>query len=208
MKPEPLVLTLPAEDADLRDEISQGIEAYADVDASPKTLGGETFHMILDVVNTGLGIAGSLAAILAYLQELQKRKQATGHTLTISIGKAGGTQFRLDQASDDLLGLLLEQILGTYSEETPPVQPATPKSDLEASIRKTYALLREYKEKLQLSNDPAEQARFRNAIAEQQETIKDYQAQYVQLCKKLNVDMVEDIAAIAIILDLEFSGKR
>jgi hypothetical protein len=78
----------------------------------------------------------------------------------------------------------------------------TRKSDLEAHIRQSYQLVREYEEIERLSADPKERARAQRAIDEQWALLRGYLAEYVPLCERLKLAMPEDIAEIAVTADV------
>lgn len=54
------------------------------------------------------------------------------------------------------------------------------KRDLELNIRKSYALIREYEEKLRLSSDPRDRARFRQEIEDLRELLCGHLEEYVR----------------------------
>lgn len=71
------------------------------------------------------------------------------------------------------------------------------KHDLEDSIRRSQALVHEYRAILGLSDSPKEKARASNAIEEQQELIRCYLEEYAPLCGRLTRTIPDDIIEIA-----------
>jgi hypothetical protein len=71
------------------------------------------------------------------------------------------------------------------------------KTDLEHHIRESYKLISEYEEMLRLSSDPKEQGRARRNVEEQWKLVKGHLDEYVPLCKRLNVNISEDLLEIA-----------
>lgn len=208
MNPAPLVISLAPQDADLRDEIVQEIAEYADMRTAPP-VAGPYAQLVIDVIDAGFGIPGSIVAVLTMLRSLQAQKQAEGRMVPLAIGQLDSPPISLEKSNDDVLSLLMEQVIGPPIPSQPEAkQPTSPKTDLEAQIRASYTHIRQLQKHLRSTTDVQEQERARQEIATEQEQIQVYQKQYVQLCKSLDTEMAEDIAAIAIIIDFEFSGKR
>jgi len=74
------------------------------------------------------------------------------------------------------------------------------KDDLENTIRGSYKLVSEYEDIRRLSSDPKEQARARRTVEEQQDLVRGYLAEYIPLCRRLNLPIPQDIAEIAIVV--------
>ena len=68
--------------------------------------------------------------------------------------------------------------------------------DLEANIRESYRLIREYERKEQLSDEPKEKIRCRDAIAEQRQLLQEYLEEYIPLCKRLGHNVPADLREI------------
>jgi len=77
------------------------------------------------------------------------------------------------------------------------------KNDLEENIRTSYQLIREFEKIQQDSNDPKERLRAERVIAEQWELIKGYLAEYVPLCQRLQIEISQDIAEIAVVANVQ-----
>ncbi|MBC7250860.1 MAG: CHAT domain-containing protein [Anaerolineae bacterium] len=75
------------------------------------------------------------------------------------------------------------------------------KEDLEQAIQESYQLIREFEEKLRLSDDPREKVRVRRDIEEQWELIhgylEEYLGEYLPLCRRIGTSPPADIAEIA-----------
>jgi len=72
------------------------------------------------------------------------------------------------------------------------------KEDLERHIRASSQLILEYEDIIRSSENPKEKARSQRVIDEQWEFIKGHLAEYMPLCKHLNVNIPQDIAEIAV----------
>jgi hypothetical protein len=70
------------------------------------------------------------------------------------------------------------------------------KDDLEASVRKSYALIREYEDIQRLSSDPREKLRSQRAIDEQWQLIRGYLDEYIPLCERLQLSAPADLVEI------------
>jgi hypothetical protein len=70
------------------------------------------------------------------------------------------------------------------------------KEDLEANIRDSYKLIREYEDTLRLSSDPKEQARSRRAMDEQWMLVRGYLDEYIPLSERLRTSIPGDIIEI------------
>jgi len=77
------------------------------------------------------------------------------------------------------------------------------KDDLEENIHASYQLIREFEKIQQDTDDPRERHRAERVIAEQWELIKGYLAEYVPLCQRLQLEISQDIAEIAIVANVQ-----
>jgi len=71
------------------------------------------------------------------------------------------------------------------------------RSDLEAHIRQSYDLVREYEMVLRISDNPKEIIRIRRIIEEQRVIIEEYLREYMTLAYRLGLSISSDIAEIA-----------
>lgn len=70
------------------------------------------------------------------------------------------------------------------------------REDLEENIRESYALIGQY-EAIQRDTDrPEERRRARRIIDEQWELVEDYLDEYLPLCRRLGVNVPDDIAQV------------
>ncbi len=102
-----LILTIPASDKGLRREIEQGVEEYADVSQSSSYTDPETVKLVLDIVKTGIEIAGGVAGILTFLRSLQQKQAEAGSTINITIAVPGSPPVAVKDADEALLAHLL-----------------------------------------------------------------------------------------------------
>jgi hypothetical protein len=88
-----LTITIPTTDPTLRSELEHGVEEYADIHQSKSyAVDPETVKLVLEMVETGIGIAGGVAGILAFVRSLKQEKEQQGHTVNITIGVPGGAE--------------------------------------------------------------------------------------------------------------------
>src|SRR6185369_7435160 len=71
------------------------------------------------------------------------------------------------------------------------------KTDLEANIRASYDLIRQFEEIIRLSDNPKERARSEQAIKEQRLLVNNYFEEYESLCRYLKMALSEDISEAA-----------
>jgi hypothetical protein len=105
--PKQLIVTIPAGDKGLRREIEQGVEEYADVRQSPTYTDPETVKLVLDIVKTGIEIAGGVAGILTFLRSLQQKQSEAGTIVNLTIEVPGSPPVLVEDADDALLTQLL-----------------------------------------------------------------------------------------------------
>jgi hypothetical protein len=72
--------------------------------------------------------------------------------------------------------------------------------DLELWIRNIYRIVAKNEERLQLEDDPTEQARIKRDLQQQHELILGYYDEYKVLCQRRKVQQDGDIADIALVL--------
>ena len=102
-----LILTIPASDKSLRREIEQGVEEYADVSQSSSYTDPETVKLVLDIVKTGIEIAGGVAGILTFLRSLQQTQAEAGTIVNLTIAVPGNPPVAVEDADAALLARLL-----------------------------------------------------------------------------------------------------
>ena len=102
-----LIVTIPAGDKGLRRSIEHGVEEYADVSQAPSYTELETIKLVLDIVKTGIEIAGGVAGILTFLRSLQQKQAEAGTTLHITIAVPGSPPVAVEDADAALLAHLL-----------------------------------------------------------------------------------------------------
>ena len=107
--PKQLIITIPANDPELRREIEQGVEEYADVRQSPSYSDPETVKLVLDIVGQGVAIAGGVAGILTFVRSLKQEKEQQGETINITIAVPGGPALPVDDDSTLQARLLNEE---------------------------------------------------------------------------------------------------
>lgn len=105
--PKQLIVTIPVGDKGLRREIEQGVEEYADVRQSPTYTDLETVKLVLEIVGQGVGIAGGVAGILAFLRSVRQEKAQAGTNVHITIEVPGSPPVLVEDADDALLTQLL-----------------------------------------------------------------------------------------------------
>jgi hypothetical protein len=105
--PNHLTITIPAA-ADLRREIEQGVEAYANVTCPASYADLDTIKLVLEIVGEGVEIAGGVAGIITFIRSLKKKREEAGDDTDITIGAAGTPEVPIEQANADLLARLLQ----------------------------------------------------------------------------------------------------
>lgn len=81
------------------------------------------------------------------------------------------------------------------------------RSDLEHHIRESLKLIRDYEEIIRLSNDPKERTRSRKAIDELSALLNEHLQEYLSLCKRLDLSIPEDIAELAISINVRINTE-
>ena len=102
-----LIVTIPAGDKGLRRSIEHGVEEYADVSQAPSYTDLETVKLVLDIVKTGIEIAGGVAGILTFLRSLQQTQAEAGTPVNITIAVPGSPPVVIEDADAALLAHLL-----------------------------------------------------------------------------------------------------
>jgi hypothetical protein len=104
----PLILTLPARDRALCEEIEQQLAPYADVQVQPPaTFNLDEIKLVIDTVGGAVGIAANVASVLTFLLMLKDRTKQTGHVTGIRVGGPGERGVALEDADEALLRRLL-----------------------------------------------------------------------------------------------------
>ena len=89
--PTAFVLTLPADDEQLRDEIEQGLAPYAEIYEPPRSfdLDLNQVKLILEVVEHAVGIAGGVGGIFTFLWAAKDRAAKANRRTNIMVGRIG-----------------------------------------------------------------------------------------------------------------------
>jgi hypothetical protein len=75
---------------------------------------------------------------------------------------------------------------------------ATPRlTDLQVFISESYALIKEYEDVIRSTSEPKEMVRARRAVLKQQELVRKYLSEYINLANELSVSIPKDIEQIA-----------
>ena len=70
----PIVITLPADELELRDEIMEQLEPYAYVsEPAPSMLGPEEIKLIIEIVMEGAGFLANVAGVAGFLLALKQK---------------------------------------------------------------------------------------------------------------------------------------
>lgn len=110
--PTPIVLTLSADDEDLRAEIEQELAPYAEVrPAPPETFDLDEIKLVVEVIAGATGILANGAAVATFLMLLRDRAEAEGKRSGIRVGRQDAMD-DLDVALDNTDEGLLRGMLG------------------------------------------------------------------------------------------------
>lgn len=102
-----IVITIPAAQRDLSEEVRQELAPYARVNQLPPALDLAQTQMIIEIVATTVSIVVNATAIYEFILRLKDRKQNTSEAQEIKIGSPGGESYSLSDIDDSLLRHLL-----------------------------------------------------------------------------------------------------
>jgi hypothetical protein len=100
--PNPIVLTLPAADTALRDELMQKLAPHADVQEAPPTFGLNEIKLVIELINAGGGIIANATAIATFillLKDRRKQNQLQGRIEIARLGEPGVPLESTDEAT-------------------------------------------------------------------------------------------------------------
>ena len=106
--PTTFVLTLPANDTALRDEMTQQLAPVANIHEIPPSLGLNEIKLVLEIVGAGVTIAGGVGSIFEFLWKVKDRAAKEGRRTNIKVGRLGEGEVSLDDADESLLRRLLD----------------------------------------------------------------------------------------------------
>jgi len=103
------VLTLPADDDQLRAEVERGLAPYAQVYEPPPSfdLDVNQVKLVLEVVGQAVSVAGGVAGIFTFLWTAKDRAAKANRRTNITVGRIGEPPVALDDADETLLRRLL-----------------------------------------------------------------------------------------------------
>lgn len=110
--PTPLIISLPAGDRALQQEVRAGLAPAADVRPAPGVLGLEEVKLVVETLNSGLGVAANIATIITFLLMLKEQRRQSGGRTGVTLKRPGGPLVALDDADEALLRELLGAELG------------------------------------------------------------------------------------------------
>ena len=102
-----LIITLPAGDRALQQQVRTGLSAAADVRSAPGVLGLEEVKLVVETLNSGLGVAANIATIVTFLLMLKEQRRQGGGRTGVSLKGPDGPPIALDDADEELLRKLL-----------------------------------------------------------------------------------------------------
>jgi hypothetical protein len=98
--PNPIVLTLPAADTALRDELLQQLAPHADVHEAPPTFGLNEIKLVIEIIGGSIGIISNAAAIATFILLLKDRRKQHQPPRRIEIARLGEPGILLDSADE------------------------------------------------------------------------------------------------------------
>jgi hypothetical protein len=107
--PSAIVLTLPADDDQLRAEVEQGLAPYAQIYEPPPSFDVDVTQvkLVLEVVGQAVSVAGGVAGIFTFLWAAKDRAAKAHKRTNIKVGRIGEPPAALDDADETLLRRLL-----------------------------------------------------------------------------------------------------
>ncbi len=98
--PNPIVLTLPANDEALRAEINEQLAPYAEVHETPPAFGLNEVKLVIEIINGSAGIIASAASVGTFLLLLRDRYKKKNEPSRIQIARPGEPGVPLADADD------------------------------------------------------------------------------------------------------------
>jgi hypothetical protein len=98
--PNPIVLTLPADDKQLRDEIIEQITPHAEVQQAPPKFGLNEIKLVIEIIGGGVGIIANAAAIATFILLLKDRLKQNREPGRIQIARIGEPGVSLESADE------------------------------------------------------------------------------------------------------------
>lgn len=98
--PNPIVLTLPADDERLRDEIIKHITPHAEVHEALPTLGLNEIKLVIEIIGGSVGIIANAAAITTFILMLKDRRKQNKEPSRIHIARMGEPGVPLESADE------------------------------------------------------------------------------------------------------------
>jgi hypothetical protein len=100
MMPNPIVITLPANDEALRAEINEQLAPFAEVHETPPAFGLNEVKLVIEIINGSAGILASAASVGTFLLLLRDRYKKKDEASPIRIARPGEAGVPLADADD------------------------------------------------------------------------------------------------------------
>lgn len=108
--PLPFVISLPADDVELKNELIEKLEPYADVQEEPPTFIGIAEVKLIVLITAGL-LAGAsqLSTLIKNILDLKDRFKKKDQVSKISIGKLGEPPIPLEDIDEETLSNIIKE---------------------------------------------------------------------------------------------------
>jgi hypothetical protein len=106
--PQPFVITLPADDEALRDELIAALTSHAEVHEAPPSFGLNEVKLVIEIIGGSVGILANAAAIATFLLMLRDRRKKQSEEKPLQLAPLGEPAVPLESAADETV----RQIVG------------------------------------------------------------------------------------------------